>query len=132
MRFSVGQSCAGAIVFASVVAALGTLSEARAQTPIPDIEQRSCDLRATRGYCIGMTALTQGVREMLAQCAADGGRQIGVCEDNDTIAYCNLPAEGPFDLHAYHYSGRNPHRWTVGRARTHCTGLGGTLQVPSN
>ncbi|MBN8613610.1 MAG: hypothetical protein J0L92_23645 [Deltaproteobacteria bacterium] len=132
MRLSVSQSGAAALVLTSMVIALGTLSDVRAQTPIPSVEQRSCDLRATRGYCIGMTAVTPGVEEMLTQCTADGGRPVGVCEDNDTIAYCNLPVTGMFHLHAYHYSGRNPHRWTVDRARADCTRLGGTLQVPSD
>lgn len=117
----------------AAIAVVGTaclgVAFAGAQPP-PDVEQRACDLRATRGYCIGMSALTPGVDEMLAQCATDGGRSVGVCQDDDTIAYCNLPVTGQFAIHAYHYSGRDPHRWTVERARADCTRLGGTLEVP--
>lgn len=102
---------------------------ARAQTP-PMVEQRSCDLRAKHGYCIGMTALTPGVEALVSSCAPNGGALIGVCPDNDTIAWCALPVPHASHMHVYHFSGRDPRRWTVARARAECTRRGGALHVP--
>jgi len=105
------------------------LDRARAQTP-PTVEQRSCDLRAKHGYCIGMTALTPGVDALVSSCAANGGALIGVCPDNHTIAWCTLPVSHASYMHVYHFSGRDPQRWTVARARAECTRRGGALQLP--
>ena len=118
-----------ATVVLVVAGAPGSLS--LAQFP-PTPEQRSCDLRATRGYCIGMTAMTPGVDEMVASCATDGGTLVGVCSDDDTIAWCSLAVAGDFHRRAYHYSGRGAHRWTVARARDACTRVGGEFQLTSD
>ena len=98
--------------------------------PMPTPEQRSCDLHATRGYCIGMTAMTPGIDDMLASCAADGGTVLDVCPDDDTIAWCVLPTAGAFHMRTYHYTGLGPQRWTVARAREACARAGGELQLP--
>jgi hypothetical protein len=103
--------------------------DASAQYP-PTPAQVSCDLYATRGYCIAMTPMTPGVATLEAECAGWGGTVIGVCPTDDAIATCDLGLEGSLQLHAYHYTGRGPARWTVARARTACEANGGRFQVP--
>lgn len=128
-RPSPGTSRAVALVALALLAA-GTGSGAANAQPPPTVEQRSCDLRAKHGYCIGMTALTPGVAALVSGCAGDGGTLVGVCPDNDTIAWCALPVPHPSHVHAYHYSGHDPQRWTIARARADCARRGGMLQVP--
>lgn len=119
------------IALASLVS-LGVLGPALAQPPPPPPtpEQRSCDLRSTRGYCIGMTVMTPGADTLATWCPAEGGTVIAICPDDDTIAWCVLPYADPFQMRTYHYAGTGPHRWTVDRARVACTAAGGELQLP--
>lgn len=118
------------LVLTALLTACPSAARSKRSPAPPDVEPRSCDLTATKGYCIAMTAMSPGLEALVKSCTADGGTLLGTCRSDDTIAVCSLPVKAPYDWHQHLFSGVAPHAWTVEAARTECASLGGEFQLP--